>query len=397
MGIDALGALLIGEFNQQDGVLRHQAHEQHQADAAEQIQVHCRNDRQHARFAAEVKQPQQTKRADRRERHGENDRQRMDQALELRGEHHIDDDQRQDQHQPDFLAGVAQVARFAGPGVKKPGRQIGAQQLFDTQEHRAQRHADRCARDGGAAHPVVMLDLVGRGADLVTDHTAELDQVAGGVANVEPVEVLRCEPRFTAQLGHHVIFLAADLDAAEVQSAEQDLQRARNVLHRDAQRGGAVAVDVEPQLRFVDFEGTLQVDEHRFAIHLGLLELVHQLTRVTIQRLEVLRLDGQLKRRAETAGKGLGNLRKGEGALDLAQEACLQTARPFDDFLHGAFAVLLEVDEGDALVGLARAGHRQRDDGAEQLDFGRLPHDVLDLLDHAAGVFAGGALGGDDK
>ena len=115
----------------------------------------------------------------------------MDKALELRGQHHVNDDQCQDQHEPDFLASIAQVARFARPGVKEPRRQIGPEHFFNAIEDGAQRHADGSAGNRRAAHPVIVLDGVGRGADLVFDDAAELNEVASGVAHVEAVQVLR--------------------------------------------------------------------------------------------------------------------------------------------------------------------------------------------------------------
>ena len=196
---------------------------------------------------------------------------------------------------------------------------------------------------------------------------------------------------------HHVIFLAAYLDAAEVKAAEKNLQAARNILNRNTQRAGAIAVNVEPQLRFVDLEGGADVDEDGLPVVFQLLEFGHEFAGVTIQRVEVLRLNRQLKRRTESARESLRNLRNGDRALDFVDKTALQSARAAHDFLHGAFAVLFEVDESDALIRFARSVHRQRDDGAVQLNLRRLFQNVLDLVDHAAGVFAGRAARRNDK
>ena len=144
------------------------------------------------------------------------------------------------------------------------------------------------------------------------------------------------------------------------------MQSARNVLDGDAERRGAVAIDVEAQLRFVDFEGGTDVDKH-----FRLLKPGHELAGVAVQGVEVLRLDRQLKRGAESTSERLRNLRNGNRAFDFVDETALQSVRTADDLLHAAFPVLLEVDEGDALVGFARSIHRQRDDRAVQFDFGR--------------------------
>src|SRR5439155_18752306 len=57
--VNAFGPLLVGEFDEQNRVFGHQADQQHQADLAEQIQIHRRNDRQNPDSAAPVQQPQQ--------------------------------------------------------------------------------------------------------------------------------------------------------------------------------------------------------------------------------------------------------------------------------------------------------------------------------------------------
>ena len=74
---------------------------------------------------------------------------------------------------------------------------------------------------------------------------AQLNEIAGGIANVESIEILGYQARVARQLRHHEVLFAAYFDATEIEAAEKDLQGARNSLHRDAQRGGAVAVDVE--------------------------------------------------------------------------------------------------------------------------------------------------------
>src|SRR6185369_5581303 len=49
------------------------------------------------------------KRTDGRQRQRQQDRDRMNEALELRRQRHVNDDDRQDEHPPDFTAGFAQT------------------------------------------------------------------------------------------------------------------------------------------------------------------------------------------------------------------------------------------------------------------------------------------------
>src|SRR5206468_4322631 len=101
------------------------------------------------------------------------------------------------------------------------------------------------------AQATIVINRVWRSALRACDQAAELDQVAFVVADKNLVQVLGRQTRLPRQLGHDEVFLAADFDAAEVQSAEENLHRARNILDAYAQRCRAAAVNADAQLRLV--------------------------------------------------------------------------------------------------------------------------------------------------
>jgi hypothetical protein len=98
--------------------------------------------------------------------------------------------------------------------------------------------------NGRAPHAVEVLDHVRRAARLAAHDGAELNELAVLVPHVEAVEVLRREAGRALELRDDLILLAVELHAAEVEAAEEDLQRARHILDADTERSGAVAVHV---------------------------------------------------------------------------------------------------------------------------------------------------------
>ena len=160
----------------------------------------------------------------------------MHEALELGRQRHVNDDRGQPEHPPDLGVGVLEVLRVAAPGVEEARRQFAREHGLDLLDDGADGHRAGRGGNAGAAQAAVMADRVWRGALRAGDHAAELDQIALVVPDKNLVQVLRCEARLTFQLGHHVIFLAADFDAAQIEPAEENLHRARDVLDADPER-----------------------------------------------------------------------------------------------------------------------------------------------------------------
>jgi hypothetical protein len=133
---------------------------------------------------------------------------------------------------------------------------------------------------------VVVLDGVGGGGGLVGDDAAELDEATVLVAHVEAVEALGGEAGEAFELGDDFVLFAVELDAAEVESAEEYLEGAGDVLDGDAEGGGTVAIDVETQFRLGDLEGGAGVEEEA-----GLAEFVEDFAGVAVEGVEVLGLE----------------------------------------------------------------------------------------------------------
>jgi hypothetical protein len=60
--------------------------------------------------------------AEQRERHGDHDDDRMHEALELRGQHEVDDGEREQEREVELLARARELARLAVPRERRLGR-----------------------------------------------------------------------------------------------------------------------------------------------------------------------------------------------------------------------------------------------------------------------------------
>ena len=209
------------------------------------------------------------------------------------------------------------------------------------------------------------------------------------VAHVDAVEILGQQARASLELGDDLVFLAVELDAAEVEAAEENLQRARDVLDAHSQGGGAAAIDVETKLGLRHLEAAARVHEvgHRA-------KLVEQALRIGVELLEILSLNHELERGAESAADRFRDVRHRDGALDVLEKLLPQPTRPVDDLLNAALAVflLLEPDEDDALIRLTWSGHREGGDGAVGRHFRNVLQDCLHLAHLFVGVFGRGTF-----
>ena len=87
-----------------------------------------------------------------------------------------------------------------------------------------------------------MADGIGRCAGSPGYQAVELDEFATLIADIHRVQLLRCESRGPLQLGDDFVLLAIDLEAAEVEATEENLEGPRNVLDGHPQRRGATAI-----------------------------------------------------------------------------------------------------------------------------------------------------------
>src|SRR5205823_6418161 len=332
-------------------------------------------------------QPEQPESANGGQWKREHNRERMDQAFKLGGQGHVNDDRGQTEDPPDFGGGIAQVARVATPGVEHSGGQFARQHRFDFIDDGADGNGAGRGADAGAAEPAVMVDRIGRVALRGGDHAAQLNQSALVVAHKNPVDILWRQARLPLQLGHHVVFLPPHLDAAEIESAEEDLHRARDVFDTHAQCGSAAAIDVDPQFGLVHLEGHIDVAK---IVHPA--NLVRDVLRDAVERVQVLVLKDQLERGvAEADLDRLGQVGQGDRPFHLAEETLLHTARAEHNLLDGALALALvfEADKNHAEVRLAgpvETGRHNRPVGLHFRDGG---DDIFGLAQLPVGKFAG--------
>ncbi len=383
----ALFALLVGELDEEDGVFGDHTDEEYESDLAEEVDIHGGDWGPESFLSPEVEEVDQAEGSGTREGEGEHDREGVDEAFELGGEHHVDDDDGEAEDPPELVLSIEEVTRFAGPGVEEVGGERLSEVGFDLLDGGAEGDADWCGGESGAAEPVVMFDGIGGGSGVMGDDTAELDENTAVVADVDAIEVMRGEAGGALELGDDIVFLAFLLNAAEVEAAEEDLESAGDIGDGDAEGGCAVAVDIDAELGFSDFVGGADIDEESVGS-----ELVAEVLGSGIEGIEVLVLDDELEGGAEAAADGFRYIGDDEGAFDAGHELHSQAGGAVDNLLDGPVAFRFEANEGDTLVGEAGAGEGGCDDGAQGADLRGLTDDGFHLADHTVGVFAGGAF-----
>ena len=131
-------ALLVGELHHQDAVLGDEADQRDQADLRVDVE----------RREAEVERHQ---RAEDRERHRQHDDERIAKALELRGEHQVDDDDGEAEGDQRRVAFVDLQPRLAGEILVEAGRHHLARDLRGS--WRARRRSRRRAAAGRRSSP----------------------------------------------------------------------------------------------------------------------------------------------------------------------------------------------------------------------------------------------------
>ena len=102
-------AQLVGEVDEQDRVLRDQAHQHDHADHREDVE----------RLAGEV---EPAERADHRQRQRQHDRERLDEAVELRREDHVDEHDREEQRDAHVAEALAHRVGHADEAGDEIGR-----------------------------------------------------------------------------------------------------------------------------------------------------------------------------------------------------------------------------------------------------------------------------------
>ena len=241
--------LVLGELDNQDGVLAGQADQHHEADLREDVDVAVRYG--HA-----------GERAEDAHRHHQNDSQGQRPALILGGQYqeHEHHRQREDQVVPDVLGGVDLHVVDLGPLERHARRQDGGAQRLHLLDALAGGHAGfGGAENGGGVVHVVAAD-VDRPADrLDAKDRTQGHHLAARVAHLEQLDLFGIAAEGAAGLADHLPGAAEAVEVVDVEGAEIDLQGVEDLVRIDAHGLALVAVEVHKQLRRVGAEHTEQL------------------------------------------------------------------------------------------------------------------------------------------
>ncbi len=203
----ALGLHLVGELDDQDAVLGDEAHQRDEADLAVDVE----------RAARELEGEERPRH---RQRHREHDHEGIDEALELRREHQVDEREGQHEHEVDVRGGIAELARLAVQVGLGGGRQHLPGRLLHEGERLAQGVAGR--QRGGDRHgadAVEVVQALGRHALAHRHQVRELDHLVALAAHVDVGDVAGRAAVGVGHLHHHVVLLAVALEARDLPAA----------------------------------------------------------------------------------------------------------------------------------------------------------------------------------
>ena len=294
-------AHLVGELDDEDAVLCHQADQQDDADLA--VDVERQTGQRHRVDCAGDG-----------ERHRQHDHQRVDEAFELRGEHEEDDQQRQCEGDGDIARSVLVNRRLSGIAEPRALGEDARCAFFHVRNGVAERVVGvEPGGDGDRGQPIVAAQLRRGGALRGGDERAQRHQGgAVSAAQEDIVDVGRRTPVLAARLHDHRVFAAAIDIGGNFARGEQRLQGRRDGLRRDAEIVSACAFEPEVELRLVLLVVDAGIDQP--LVGLGMLE---QRGRPLLDLLEIGSTDDDAQRRrvaaqAESTRTGDARARAGE-------------------------------------------------------------------------------------
>ena len=366
----ALVAHLIGELDDQDAVLGDQPDQRDQTDLAVDIE----------RAAGPL---QKAERAGHGQWHGQHDDEGIDEALELGGEHQIDEAQCEDEGECKRrrrlleLTGLAVVV----DGIATREVLLGAGlEILDRFTERSARCKIGGDRDRPALREVIELARTDRLFPF--DQAGERHHRVIAAAHEDRSDVLRRIPGRRLELNDHVVLLAAALVAGDLPSAEHGLDRAPNGFDLDAGIGRAISID--GQAKFGLVQAKIAVD--------------------ALQPLPLLQLT---EHRPDSAGKLFGRIGGHDDKVDRAfarrltergrrhrkgqhsrhrQQLGLQLFKDLGDFA-GPLVPVGQTPEGNALSDCGIAGHHEG-----PINLGNGLGDRLELLAVFERVADGGTI-----
>ncbi len=247
---------VLGELDDENGVLRRQADHGDQADL--EVHVVGQADGSHRQYRAECA-----------DRHDQHHRQRDRPALVERHqqqEHHGDG--QREQHRR-LAAGDPLLIRKPGPLVADTFGQLGSDALQF--EHRlASAHAGRGVTGNADRRvTVVTRDLHRAFLPARGDESTQRYQAAAVVGHMQAQDAFRRHALGLFGLYHHALLAAGVGEVVDHRRAERSGQRAADRFEADTQRAGLLTVDHQAQLRRLGQTFHHGVEELRIAVDLA--------------------------------------------------------------------------------------------------------------------------------
>ena len=299
----ALGAELVGELDEQDAVLGHQADEQYQPDLAVDVE-RCAGEEQRCKTARDG------------ERRRDEDRDRVNDALELRREGEVHEQEREAESDEELRRGVAVVERLTQIVEHRAGGEVLVGELFQAVESAAEGSAGRGrARDDDGGRAVDAGEVADGSRLFEGDEGIERDERAARGADVDVREVGGAGAVRRACLKDDFVEVALIEVLGDLAPAQECLHGAPDGADVDADVERALAVDAHAELRAGAFEVEAQVLERRVVPR-----QIEEALRPLGGGLEVRPADGDLDRLAVVADAQPGRVDGDDaGAGDLAE------------------------------------------------------------------------------
>ena len=218
-------------------------------------------------------------RAEHGQRHGpQQDDERVAEAVELRGQHEKDQNQRQREGGQEFVALGAQLAGFAGVIQLVTFRQDFARRRFQGFQRLVQR-ADGHAAEGDGVELLKAVERARRGFLLQRREGAHRHQLPVRPLHIIVLQLAGIQALDAFELRNDLVAAAGKVEAVDVIAADQRRQVRAHRRHVQPQRGHLVAVQHQLHLRLVN----LRVNHRRERKHAVGRGLLLQLLRRTAE------------------------------------------------------------------------------------------------------------------
>src|SRR3989442_13874715 len=220
-----------------------------------------------------------------------------------------------------------------------------------------------------------MIDLARAHAFLDVGQGVELDQLPALAAQVDPPHVARRLAILGIDLHNYEVRLVVGREGADPATAEERLERRRDVAYRNAKIFGTIAIERDPQLRLVHEEIGLHVRE-AFDLRGATHERSHD-----FRELREIRILHHVLDRLRKADRSwsVGERHDAGDANELGEQ-------PADHLLDGRMA-LAKVLEDDADERAVHPSGEPAHDREVPVDVGGPTDDLLDLSHVAIGVW----------